>query len=406
MSYVEFFQTIEKSIAEKLKLSCMSDLVHEPKASSCDISNKDGTTTGGHRFLAIENKAYQYLNAWSNKFYPSEPVLDIKKLPIIKSIIEEGKYKVYIPEKDENNVEKKPNPYENPLTQHGNMFYVVFYACMSLFIEMGVEDKDYRYEDVNYSIINGYADSSKSLEDYKPTEQEFYKRAEYWNVRGYLYELLADVETCFYDRYNAKFNDLMSYIDTKQREFEREYPNKETVETTECSETVSTREISSVETFWGEGEGSNYAILVSKVDAVFKKLEEDVNNFHIQLLGIVGEYIDIYNKMSKWLSKGDTFISALQKTSYEPNSCLANTFDKVNTAGSFSRYSKGSMDFIYDLFLEAKEMRDTSKYKDIDDYNIYLRKYMTYVILKEFKFYEVSVRLEDAIAELRRSLIS
>lgn len=399
MSYVEFFETIEKSIAEKLKLSCMSELVHDNSTSSCTIETTDSdggeTTVSGTYYRAHRNKAYQYMNAWSNKFYPSAPVLDIKQLPIIKSVVNgNGRYTLY----------SDGSAYTNPLTKHGNMFYVVFYACMSLFIEMDVEDKDYRYEDVNYSIINGYADSSKSLEDYKTTEQEFYKRAEYWNVRGYLYELLADVETCFYERYNAKFNDLMSYIDTKQREFESSHNGKKVTGSTPCSETGSTRTTSYAETFWNTG--SNYATLVSKVDAVFDGLESDVNRFHTQLLGIVGEYIDVYNKMSKWLSKGDTFISALQKTSYEPNSCLANTFDKVNTAGSFSRYSKGSMDFIYDLFLEAKAMRDASKYKDIDDYNIYLRKYMTYVILKEFKFYEVSVRLERAIAELRRSLIS
>lgn len=399
MSYVEFFETIENSIAEKLKLSCMSELVHASSTSSCTIETTDSdggeTTVSGTYYPAHRNKAYQYLNAWSNKFYPSAPVLDIKQLPIIKSVVNgNGRYTLY----------SDGNAYTNPLTKHGNMFYVVFYACMSLFIEMDVEDKDYRYEDVNYSIINGYADSSKSLEDYKPTEQEFYKRAEYWNVRGYLYELLADVESCFYERYNAKFNDLMSYIDTKQKEFESSHNGRRVTGSTPCEETGSTRTTSYAETFWNKG--SNYATLVSKIDAVFDGLEEDVNRFHTQLLGIVGEYIDVYNKMSNWLSKGDTFISALQKTSYEPNSCLANTFDKVNTAGSFSRYSKGSMDFIYDLFLEAKAMRDASKYKDIDDYNIYLRKYMTYVILKEFKFYEVSVRLENAIAELRRSLIS
>lgn len=385
-SYANFFKYIEDTIEEKLNLSCMTELVHATTATTCSISstNTNGatTTTDGTRYVAQNNKAYDALNAWSSKFYPVKPVTDIEQIPIIKS----------------NTISS------DAVTSYGNMFYAVFYACMCLFIELDVEDVNYRHEDVNYSIINGYADSSKSLEDYNPTTQDFFKRAEYWNVRGHLYELLADVESGFYKKYNDKFNDLVSYIDAKQSEFERTHNNKRVTGSTSCSETTSSKDrtTSYAETFWSTG--SNLSTLEAKIKNAFEDLEKDVNKLHEQLIGIVFEYISIYDKISAWLSKGDTFVAALQKTSTSETTCLADTFAKVNSAGSFSRYSKDSMDFIYPLFVQAKAERDASKYKDIDDYNIYLRKYLTYKVLQSFNFFPTAVSLERRIKALRSEL--
>ena len=381
-SYADFFNHIETTIKSKLQLSCMSELVHATNTSSCELEStgdSSGTTSGTY-YQAHRNKAYDALNAWTSKFYPVKPVTDIKEIPIIKSSIISS----------------------DAITSYGNMFYAVFYACMSLFIELDVDDVNYRYEDVNYSIINGYADSSKSLEDYNSTTQDFFKRAEYWNVRGHLYELLADAESGFYKKYNDKFNDLVSYIDTKQSEFVRTHNNKRVTGSTPCKETGSSRTTSYAETFWNIG--SNYSTLVNKINAVFVALEEDVNKLHKELIGIVFEYIDNYNRISAWLSKGDTFVAALQKTSTSETTCLADTFAKVNSAGSFSRYSKDSMDFIYPLFVQAKAERDASKYKDIDDYNIYLRKYLTYKVLQSFNFFPNAVNLERRIKTLRSEL--
>ena len=383
-SYADFFNHIETTIKEKLQLSCMSELVHATNISSCSIESTDNdgasTTISGTYYQAHRNKAYNALNAWTSKFYPTSPVTNIKQIPIIKS----------------NAISS------DAVSSYGNMFYAVFYACISLFIELDVDDIDYRYEDVNYSIINGYADSSKSLEDYNPTTQEFFKRAEYWNVRGHLYELLADAESGFYKKYNDKFNDLVSYIDAKQSEFVRTHNNKRVTGSTPCEESGSSRTTSYAETFWNTG--SNYSTLVNKINAVFPALNEDVNKLHKQLIGIVFEYISIYDKISAWLSKGDTFVAALQKTSTSETTCLADTFVKVNSAGSFSRYSKGSMDFRYPLFVQAKAERDASKYKDIDDYNIYLRKYLTYKVLHHFNFFPNAVNLERRMKALRSEL--
>ena len=387
-SYADFFEHIETTIKEKLNLSCMTEDVHAIGASSCTIESTDAdgvtTTTSGTCYHKLKNKAYDALNVWTSKFYPVEPVMDIKKIPIITSSTISS----------------------DAVATYGNMFYGVFYACVSLFIELDIDNKNYRYEDVNYDIINGYADSSKSLEDYNPTTQEFFKRAEYWNVRGHLYELLADVESGFYKKYNDKFNDLVSYIDTKQREFERTHNGKRVTSTTPCEESASKSESNRItsyaETFWNTG--SNYSTLVKKINAVFSPLQEDVNKFHKQLIGIVFEYIDIYNEISPWLSKGDTFVAALQKTSSSETTCLADPFAKVNSAGSFSRYSRGSMDFIYPFFVRAKAERDASKYKDIDDYNIYLRKYLTYKVLQHFNFFPNAVNLERRIKALRSEL--
>ena len=393
VSYAEFFQNIENTIAEKLNLTCMSELVHASSTSTCELdsSGDGGGTTSGSYYPAVRNRAYQALNAWSNKFYPSSPVTNIKSLPIIKCTGGNGSY----------SLTSDGSPYTNPLTKHGNMFYVVYYACMSLFIELDVDDKDYRYEDVNYSIINGYADSSKSLEDYNPSTQDFFKRAEYWNIRGGLYELLASVETGFYTKYISKFNDLISYIDNTQRDYEATHNGERVKGSTPCSESGSTRTVSHAETFWTN---DRIRSLNSKIEAVFNALEKDVNTLHTQLIGIVFEYIDNYNKMSAWLSKGDTFVSALQKTSTGVDTCLADTFSKVNAAGSFSRYSGGSMDFIYNLFVQSKQQRDASKYKDDDEHNIFLRKYLVYNVLKHFDFYPTAIKIDNTLKELRNTL--
>lgn len=381
-SYANFFKYIEDTIEEKLNLSCMTELVHATNTSICELEStgdSSGTTSGTY-YQAKRNEAYNALNAWTSKFYPVKPVTDIKKIPIIKSSTISS----------------------NAVSSYGNMFQAVFYACMCLFIELDVDDTDYRYEDVNYSIINGYADSSKSLEDYNSTTQEFFKRAEYWNVRGHLYELLADAESGFYKKYNDKFNDLVSYIDAKQSEFVRTHNNKRVKGSTPCKESGSSRTTSYAETFWSTG--SNLSTLKAKIKNAFEDLEKDVNKLHEQLIEIVFEYIDIYNKISPWLSKGDTFVAALQKTSTSETTCLADTFAKVNSAGSFSRYSSGSMDVIYPLFVQAKAERDASKYKDIDDYNIYLRKYLTYKVLHHFNFFPNAVNLERRIKALRSEL--
>lgn len=393
-SYADFFKSIKTTIENKLKLTCMAELVHASTTSTCELQSggDDGGVTSGSYYPAVRNKAFNALNAWTTKFYPESPNTDIKTLPIIKASGSNGRY----------SLTSDGVSYTNPLSMHKNMFYVVYYACMSLFIELDVDDKSYRYEDVNYSIINGYADSSKSLEDYNPSTQEFYKRAEYWNIRGQLYELLAGVESGFYTKYISKFNDLISYIDTKQREFETTHNKKRVTGSTSCSESGSSRTVSYAETFWNTG--NNYSTLVSKIENVFDALEEDVNKLHIQLIGIVAEYIDNYNRMSAWLSKGDTFVSALQKTSTGENTCLADTFAKVNSAGSFSRYSNGSMDFIYNLFVLSKEQRDASKYKNEDEHNIYLRKYLIYNVLKHFDFYSTAVKIDTTLKGLRTSL--
>jgi hypothetical protein len=371
----------------------MAELVHASTTSTCELqSGGDGSDTSGSYYPAVRNKAFNALNAWTTKFYPESPNTDIKTLPIIKASGSNGRY----------SLTSDGVSYTNPLSMHKNMFYVVYYACMSLFIELDVDDKSYRYEDVNYSIINGYADSSKSLEDYNPSTQEFYKRAEYWNIRGQLYELLASVESGFYTKYISKFNDLISYIDTKQREYESSHNGERVTGSTSCSSTGSSRKTSYAETFWNTG--NNYSTLVSKIENVFDALEEDVNKLHIQLIGIVAEYIDNYNRMSAWLSKGDTFVSALQKTSTGENTCLADTFAKVNSAGSFSRYSNGSMDFIYNLFVLSKEQRDASKYKNEDEHNIYLRKYLIYNVLNHFNFYPTAVKIDTTLKGLRTSL--
>lgn len=394
MTYKKFFEWIESGIDSRLNYSVIADKVHTENPSSCIMgTDTNGDPIGGFEYNAVYNDAYNALIVWKDKFIADgETFYEITELPIISASCTNGVFNLtHIVNKD------VKRSYTNGVTEFNTMFKAMYYAMINLFVELYIDDVNYRALDANYSIINAFADASRSLEDYNSSTQDFFERAEYWNIRGHLYEFLADAEEGLYRKYKSKVDDLFSFIDDKQNEYNAT-PKKQ-APSTSCVSSPDRIE-ASVETLWI----NNIAELNSKIALAFTAIQNDVISIHRELIGIVYMYLYYYNEISEWLSKGDMFISALQKTSTKPGMCLADTFAKLNNSGSFSAYSNGSMDVAYTLFKQAKQMRDSSKYKDNDEHNIYLRKYLTYLVVKKYKFFDNAVFLLNKIESLRTSM--
>lgn len=388
MNYKEFFEYIEKNIEDRLKYSVMTDRVHSSSPSDCSLGtdSESGNEVSGSQYIAVTNAGYNTLNSWRNKFIADgEYFYPYNQIPIITATLSGSSF-----------ILNSNGTYTDACSKYGTMFKAMYYAVIGLFIELEVDEPDYRYQDTNYTIINSFGDASRTLEDYNTSTQEFFERGEYWFIRGHLYEFLADVENDLYKKYMNNLNELFSYIDAKQAEYES-ITGKRYASTTSCSELSPSRVTSTAETFWNR----YHSEFVTKVNNAFTPIRNDVNTIHRELIGIISLYLFYYNQLSEWLSKGDCFITALQKTSTSPGLCLADTFSRLRDGGVFNNYSRGSMDVMYGLFEQAKVMRDESKYASEDDHNLYLRKYLTYKVLEHFNFFNNAVFLQRRIESLR-----
>jgi hypothetical protein len=257
-----------------------------------------------------------------------------------------------------------------------------------------------RAEDVNYNLINGYADSSKSYEDYKSSTQEFYKRAEYWNVRGHLYELLVGAnDGDFIERSRYLVEKLCSFLDKEELLYKASTLKSDvyTPNSNDSGGTVSRPE-TKVEKYWK----TRIDALRTEINNTLQVIWNDVSYFHTTLVPLVYNYLRLYESTMEYISKGETFISALQKTSTEPNKSLGQSFDKVGARG-FQRYSEG-LSRAYDYFVKARQRRDSSKYKDNDDNNIYLRKYYQHEVLTACNFFSKSEEFLNKVKDLRSRL--
>lgn len=416
MTYKQFFEYIETQLYNIFKEdhNVFVDKVHTKNTVSCSVGNGETSITGTC-YEAIHNDGYNTLHTWSGKFIEYEvntngiigKVEGITEIPIIRASRSNDKFLLYIGSPD--SVVNKPYiDSNNGFSQYGTMFKPLYYAMMNLFISLDTDDNAYRFPDLNYNLINGYADGSKSLDCYNKSTQEFYKRAEYWNVRGHLYEFLAEAEDGFYKKYKTRVEELLRHISSLQIEYDTLFPSKKYVKTTSCHTSSSdsgisstpTREVSSAELFWTNARVSTLKSYLS----VFDDMKNDVNKIHNELIGIVNMYLYYYSELTEWLSKGETFISALQKTSTSPGTCLADSFDKLNRYNCFKYYSPNSLDKGYEYFLRAKNMRDKSKYAEDDDHNMYLRKFLTFVVIEDFKFFDNAVFLLNKIINLRNNM--
>lgn len=265
------------------------------------------------------------------------------------------------------------------------IYQSIYNSLLALFIDPDDED---RIPDVNYQLINGYADGSRSLEYYDTTTEEFIEKADYWFVRGHLYDMLPKAnEGLYVYKYLSNVQSVVNLC----KEYEKKYEEYE-YSSSGNDDTIS---ISKAEAFWNK----NYKDFDDNVNNLLQGLLAEKNKF-VGLIQFTRDYKAVYEDVSVWLSKGDSFISALQKTSTGSGNCLGDSFQKIGVAG-FALYSS-DMSEMYHIFSEAKNIRDNSKYATQDDSNIFLRKIFIHKILTQHNYFNRSASCLDWIKEFRK----
>lgn len=355
------------------KLTCLKDLIYE----TIIVENEDGTTTVDYT-LTGRNDAYKLITKWMNILINESSLPAYDKIPLIKT----------------------PSSIDTTST---SLNLYTYYTIMSLFIQLEAQPWNGEYteraEDVNYNLINGYADASKSFEDYNSLSQEFYKRAEYWNVRGHLYEMLAGVnEGTFIERRRHLVEQLCNFLDKEESLYKESPLQSDDISSSNNEDSTMSRPITKAEKYWN----IRLSVLTEEINKTLQLIWNDVSYFHTTLVPLVYNYLRLYEEATEYISKGDTFISALQKTSTQPNKSLGESFDRIGVNG-FKKYSSG-LSKAYEYFVKAKQRRDISKYKDDDDNNLYLRKYYQHEVLTDHDFFSKAVEFLNTVTALRNRL--
>lgn len=264
---------------------------------------------------------------------------------------------------------------------------------VKLFTDMNVDDGGEPYEGDNFLAINAYADGSKSFELYNRNTEEFEKKADYWFVRGHLYEMIPKLMLGDYLNMNiGKYAGIKAYcnsIKTYCGEVQNDY--------TKWSEGNTTTP--SVSGFWTDKE-------LDKLETVCYYLYNITNYFVYTTISdidtLITNYMTLYETASTAISSGENFISAQTKTSTDAGLCLGDVFDAIGQ-DNFNMLCV-PIGIAYSKFKEAEKIRDESHYADIDDSNMYLRKILLSYCLEEIDFFNTAKTYLNTIVTYRNTL--
>lgn len=367
-------------------LPCLTDMAYE--------LNPDGSYT-----KTAYNSAYIMLRSWIDSFINESSYPSYATIP-----------KIVIPNEF---IGKPSNPSLNIHT---------YYAIMSLFIQLEAEPKNSsgyteRLQDMNFNKINSYADSSKSLEDYNEETEEFFSRAEYWNVRGHLFDLLTNVNKgTFLSRHERLVDDLCSFLDRENGKYISATYTAIAPET-DNEGNIITPPVSKSQIYWDnyqpDTRDRTNTDLLWKINTTLEIIRKDVQDLYYNLIKIVYDYLRLYESITPYMSQGETYISAITKTSIDnSDKSLSEIHKEIQSSGAteelpnqsgFSRYSD-MIPITYNFFTKALERRDASKYKNDDDNDVYLRKFYQHEVLKSVDFFNEAVKMRDKVKEFRSRL--
>lgn len=265
----------------------------------------------------------------------------------------------------------------------------IFNAIKGLFDDP--EDEEH-IPDLNYQIINGYADGSKTYEYYDKNTEEFSERGEYYFTRGNLYDMIPGVEAGDYlYRYVQNMRVIYNLCDQYEKMYQEYTPP--TVE--DSSDSGTTTAPPKIVSFWSEYI-SDFRDTVNENIAGFNDVRATFNS----ITPLVANYKDLMYRVSMVLGKIENFIAALNKTATGPKTQLAQTYQNIDS-GIFGRYSS-ELGFLYTKYKEAVILRNESCYKDDDDYNMYLRKIYQFVILEHFNYFNLSTQYLNSVLAIRK----
>ena len=204
-----------------------------------------------------------------------------------------------------------------------------------------------------------------------------------------MYMLSKANEGMYVYKFSQNIKNVVS-ICNQYEEIYKKYPEP----TPSVGEDGTTIPVTKAEVFWEE----YFTKFEEEVNTELKLLLSEKNKFY-ELIQFTRDYRKVYEDVSDWISKGEHFVSALQKTSTGAGTSLSASYSNIGVIG-FELYST-SLSFIYTLFISAKEIRDSSQYVDKDDSNLYLRKILNSEILIHFNYFERAKNCLSWILEFR-----
>ena len=267
--------------------------------------------------------------------------------------------------------------------------------------------------DNNFSIINGYADGSKSFELYNKEDEVFLEQPDFFWTRGKFYGMLPAIYEGNYLRtydgidVNQKINNIVNICSEYVQKFiifENEY-KKSNSSSSSGSDSDSTVSISAEEAFWSDSTSddapSNSSVFRTRILAEFTDFANDSLQMNSTTFGwqfknfmdIASDYITLFEEATEDLSKIDPFISSLNKTVDGPGTRLYDKYASIGVGG-FDAFST-SLDGIFTLFLQSIDERDKSHFAAEDTYNTILTKIFQSKILEEAQFFTTATSLKQ-----------
>lgn len=304
-----------------------------------------------------------------------------------KSILRQTKSNTCISEGYSTTDELSTNPAESKINSCISTMDAVYNSIFSaLDCLFNNPDDDYESVDINYQIINAYADASSGYDYYDKDLDEFITKPEYYYVRGNLYDMLPKANE---GKYIYSHINQIKDIGTICEYYENLYLKFNESDTDELGNPIP-----KIKLFWNR----YYSEFASKVNADMVGFDVIKNRFD-ELVPFIRNYKNLFYNASLNISKGENFIAAINKTSIAKKTRLSDSFANVDSLG-FSMYSQ-SLGMLYDLYKKAMALRNSSE-KFKEDYyfnnlrNIYYSEIMVY-----YDFYNKSVEYYNWILSFR-----
>ena len=325
---------------------------------------------------------------------------------------------------DEEEAEPIPNPSYTLLsslqTVLTNTKSAIYNAAHYLYEDPSMRDGNGALirNDNNFSIINGYADGSKTFELYKSDDEVFLEQPDFFWTRGKFYGMLPAIYEGEYLRSYGDINvaakiqnivAICSEYNDKFVVFEEEWtPPSAGVGGEDDESGISVEEAFWSDTLPDEDASTNSSKFRERILAEFTDFANEslqmnsttygwqFNNFR----GIVEAYITLFEEATEDLSKIDVFTSSLNKTVDGPDTRLSDSYVNIGVDG-FAAFST-KLDKIYQIFLDSIAERDRSHFAAEDTYNTILTKIFQSKVLEEADFFTTATSLKDRTAGFAR----
>lgn len=249
---------------------------------------------------------------------------------------------------------------------------------------------DIKQEDVAFKLLNATNNGSDGLFFYDKNTEKFTESLDYSECVNHTFQLQIELnKTEWLKRFTESIKKATELINDYQKYFES-ISNSLVVETSTSSESsdtdTDTRYKNKGEVFWRTGHIDSTTLKTYSIEDFTQRMNSILNIFNwiipsfTQLGDVINEYTELFNSAMKEVGFMNTVITATMTN----DSKLSTTLQSIGSVG-FGVYSARLKAF-YDKLIECKKLRDTSRYSDKDEYNVFLRKIATSEVLSNINF--------------------